>query len=56
VDAQVACLGFSLVFGTSAGGFIGNFDFIFLLGVDYTTCIPQHAPNIPGAGIQRMFV
>jgi Amt family ammonium transporter len=40
--------GFSLVFGSSLGGFIGNFDYIFLFGVDYTSCL-KHAPTIPGA-------
>ena len=48
--------GFSLVYGTDLGGFIGGFDYFFMrnLGVE---CLP-YAPQIPGlafASFQSMF-
>jgi len=42
-------IGYTLVFSsTSWGGFIGNFDNVLMLGVDYNTCT-EHAPKIPAA-------
>jgi len=41
--------GYSMVYGNSLGGFMGNpITHIFLKGVDYNTC-SQHAKNIPVA-------
>jgi Amt family ammonium transporter len=40
--------GYTLVFGHSWGGFIGNFENVLMLGVTYDTC-SRHAPNIPSA-------
>ncbi|EGG17683.1 ammonium transporter [Cavenderia fasciculata] len=40
--------GYSLTFGPSQKGIIGNLDNAFLIGVSYTDC-NSHAPNIPSA-------
>lgn len=40
--------GFTLVYGHTLGGFIGNFDNILMLNVTYTDC-SRHSPNIPAA-------
>ncbi|CAF1046886.1 unnamed protein product [Rotaria magnacalcarata] len=40
--------GFTLVFGRTWAGVIGNFDYIFMLGVPYDDCAKQ-APHIPAA-------
>lgn len=41
--------GYSLVFGPDLGGFIGSYNHFLLYGVDYTSCIEEYAPTIPGA-------
>jgi Amt family ammonium transporter len=41
-------IGYTLVFGRTLGGFIGNFDNVLMLGISYTDC-SRHAPNIPAA-------
>jgi Amt family ammonium transporter len=49
--------GYSLVYGPSQGGVIGNADHFLLLGVDYNRCT-IHAPKIPAAAFalfQMMF-
>jgi len=41
-------IGYSLVYGDSLGGIIGNpWQYIVLRDVDYVHCSEQHAPNIP---------
>eukprot|EP01117_Protostelium_nocturnum_P003099 TRINITY_DN1403_c0_g1_i4.p1 TRINITY_DN1403_c0_g1~~TRINITY_DN1403_c0_g1_i4.p1 ORF type:complete len:459 (-),score=97.78 TRINITY_DN1403_c0_g1_i4:207-1583(-) len=40
--------GYTLVFGRSLGGVIGNLENILMIGVDYNTC-SRHAPNVPAA-------
>jgi Amt family ammonium transporter len=41
-------LGYTLVYGHTWGGFIGNFENILMIGVPYDDC-SRHAPNIPAA-------
>jgi hypothetical protein len=41
-------VGFSLTFGPTQGGFIGNFDNVFFIDVSYGDC-SKHAPQIPEA-------
>jgi len=50
--------GFSLTFGPSTGGVVGNLDWVFLKGVPWDAPLDQYAPNIPGvlfAKFQMMF-
>jgi len=50
--------GFSLTFGPSTGGVVGNLDWVFLKGVPWDEPLDQYAPNIPGvlfAKFQMMF-
>lgn len=42
------CFGYSLTFGPSQGGFIGNLDHAFFIGVSYYDC-SEHASQIPAA-------
>lgn len=51
--ASILCVmwhlfGYTLVFGRTAGGVIGNFDNVLMLGISYTDC-SRHSPNIPAA-------
>jgi Amt family ammonium transporter len=41
-------IGYTLVFGPTFGGVIGNFDNVLMLGVEYNNC-SRHSPNIPAA-------
>lgn len=41
-------IGYTLVFGSSVGGFIGNLDNILMINVPYDDC-SRHSPNIPAA-------
>jgi len=50
--------GFSLTFGPSTGGVVGNLDWVFLKGVPWDAPLEEYAPNIPGvlfAKFQMMF-
>ena len=40
--------GYTLVYGPTVGGFIGNFDNILMLNLSYGDC-SRHSPNIPAA-------
>lgn len=40
--------GYTLVFGHSVGGFIGNFENILMLGIPYDDC-SRHSQTIPAA-------
>ena len=59
ISAMQLCwylIGFSLVFGTDHGGFIGGFDYFAMRGLG-NQCLP-YAPSIPGlafASFQSMF-
>ena len=41
-------IGYTLVFGHTYGGVIGNFGNVFMFGVPYDDC-SRHSPNIPAA-------
>lgn len=50
--------GFSLTFGPSKGGIIGNLDWAFMVEVPWDDCFPALAPTIPAllfASFQMMF-
>jgi len=50
--------GFTMTFGPSMGGFIGDPRYILLTGVPSSDCIPELAPHIPGllyVSFQMMF-
>ena len=50
--------GFSLVFGNSHGGFIGDSSYLFLSNISASQCIPEFSTTIPGllyVSFQMMF-
>lgn len=51
--ASILCImwqlfGYTMVYAPTFGGFIGNFDHLFMMDVPYYSC-SKHAPNIPAA-------
>ena len=50
--------GFSLTFGHSTNGFIGDGSFVFLRGISAASCLPDYSTSIPGllyVSFQMMF-
>ena len=52
------CFGFSITFGPTCLGLIGNNEYFFLKGISITECMPDFADSIPGllyVSFQMMF-